>query len=123
MEVDEIQPLTREGLERLLSDRRTRPRKGPVHGRRQSARWSFPSTVELWVQKDEHGEEHMLAVSVNLSETGVGIQMDEPLEKGMEVGIAVHEPEMTFHGRAIVRHCTPTGSGPFLVGLQFQFGA
>ena len=53
---------------------------------------------------------------------GIGIRADEALTPGVQLGIAVHEPEASFHGRAVVRHCTDTGQGYHIVGLEFLFG-
>jgi hypothetical protein len=39
----------------------------------------------------------------------------------MELAIAIHEPEVSFHGRAAVRHCTEVEDG-YYVGMQFLFG-
>ena len=83
-------------------------------------RWPFPGTVELWIPEGDGTERYELATSLNLSLVGVGIRCDESLESGVELAIAIHEPEVSFHGRAVVRHCTEMESD-FLVGLEFLF--
>lgn len=115
----EICPLSQPAIAELLHQRLDRG----VHGRdcrRLAPRWSFPGTVELWIPR-QNGEEHTLATSINLSATGIGIRADEPLRPGLELGIAVHEPEVSFHGRAIVRHCTQCPPGYYIAGLEFLF--
>jgi len=120
MDVSEICPLTQAAVARLLTERMA------LHGadfdacRRRALRWSFPGTVELWIP-GPGGEEYELATSVNLSTTGVGVQLDRMLASGTEVGIAIHEPEVSFHGRAVVRHCTEAEQGYYLAGLEFVF--
>jgi len=83
-------------------------------------RWPFPGTVELWIPQADGTELYTLATSMNLSLQGIGIRCEEPLAPGLELGIAVHEPEVSFHGHAIVRHCTEI-QDDYLVGLQFIF--
>ncbi len=113
----EICPLTEEAVADLLASRDTR-RHGRTGDRRKSPRWPFPGTAELWVP-DECGREfYTLATSLNLSIHGVGLRCDDPLPEGLEMGIALHEPEMSLHGRVRVRHCTEV-EGEFLLGVEF----
>lgn len=116
----EICPLTQNALADLLTKRLARQGYASSDCRRSAARWSFPGTVELWIPGPD-GENYGLATSINLSTTGIGIRLDEWIEPGTVVGMAVHEPEMSFHGRAVVRHCTATERGYFLAGLEFLF--
>lgn len=121
METIEIFPLTENAVGDLLSER-----MGMDVGRsgstlRQHPRWPFPGTVELWVPGESGPERHTLATSINLSAHGMGVRCDEELPPGMELEIAIHEPEASFHGRAIIRHCTPLRSGQYIVGMQFHF--
>lgn len=121
MEVSEICPLTREAVRDLLRSRMQA--SADLHGleRRLAARWPFPGAVELWLP-DEAGIEHYcLATCLDLSLKGVGVRCDEPLERGSQIGLAVHQPEVSFHGRATVRHCTQSNQGDYIVGLEFQF--
>lgn len=122
MEAVEICPLSRNTLGKMLADRDacTSERRG--RPRRKAVRWPFPGTVELWIP-DELGLEHYtLATSLDLSLDGVGIRCDEALEHGLELAVAIHEPEASFHGRAAVRHCTEI-EDEYLIGLQFLFKA
>jgi hypothetical protein len=123
MDVTEICPLTQDAVAKLLADRQAKVSDRNHNCRRRAARWTFPGTVELWVPDDTGAEQYSLATSINLSTQGIGIRADEPLKPGLEVGVAIHEPEVSFHGRAVVRHCTETPDETYIVGLQFRFEA
>ncbi len=120
MNTTEVFPLTERGLMKLLRTREAARPAGAARGRRKAARWPFPGVVEMWIPDDSGEPQHTLATSVNLSLNGIGIRCDDPLECGLELDIAFHEPEMSFHGRASVRHCTKIDSD-HLIGLQFVF--
>lgn len=120
METTEICPLTEDAVAELLACRVDEHRNANAKGRRKVTRWPFPATAELWVP-DESGLEHYaLATALNLSLHGVGIRCDEPLAVGLELAMAIHEPEMSLHGRGVVRHCTEIEE-EYLVGLEFLF--
>jgi len=118
-DTDEIVPLTEEAIHALLESRRGVARAGEL-GRRTSQRWAFPSAVEIWLPTEGGGQRHILGVCHDLTAHGVGVRCEEPLPVGSMLPIAVHQPEASFHGRALVRHCTVRGSG-FLVGFEFIF--
>lgn len=120
MDATEICPLTEEAVATLLASRGGDPTAKGGDPRRKVPRWPFPGTVELWVPNEQGQEEHVLATSLNLSIHGVGVQADQRLAPGMTVSIAIHEPEMSFHGRATVRHCTQLEDG-YYMGMQFCF--
>ncbi len=119
----EICPLNQKVLAKLLAERTAVERHTHSNGRRQTIRWPFPGTVELWAPEGSGREWYALATSVNLSVNGIGLRCDEALEPGDELEIAVHEPEMSLHGRGVVRHCTELQSDSYLVGMQFLFDA
>lgn len=121
MEATEFCALGPGSIAKLLAGRQKNLRPTSWHGRRNAPRWPFPSTVELWVPEAGAEDRYCLATSINLSTTGIGLKLDEPISPGVEVAIAVHEPEMSFHGRAVIRHCTDTGHGFSIAGLQFLF--
>ena len=120
MEVTEIYPLTEDAIAKLLADREAGASSSNTRERRKVARWPFPGTVELWIPKENDIERYLLATSLNLSLHGVGIRCDEPLPRGLELDVAIHEPEMSFHGRAVARHCTEI-EDEYLIGLEFLF--
>ncbi|UCE62094.1 MAG: PilZ domain-containing protein [Phycisphaerales bacterium] len=121
MDATEISPLTEEAIAKLLDDRNVRtPSKPYDNGRRQTPRWPFPGTVELWVPGEDGVEEHQLATCLNLSLGGVGMLADIELPVGLELALAIHQPEMSFHGRGAIRHCTAVEPS-FYIGLEFLF--
>jgi len=121
MDATEFCTLEPGSIAKLLSGRQKAVRSGNWHGRRNAPRSYFPSTVELWVPEADGEDRYCLATSINLSTTGIGLKLDDPIAPGTELAIAVHEPEMSFHGRAVVRHCTPTDHGFHIAGLEFLF--
>jgi len=120
MEATEICPLSEEAIAELLEGRNARQPDTKGKARRKVKRWPFPGTVELWIPDQGGLERYALATSLNLALGGVGIRLDESLPEGMELALAVHEPEISFHGRAVVRHCTDMGDD-CLIGLQFIY--
>ncbi len=121
MDATEFRALGPNSIAKLLAGRQKSLKPSMWHGQRNAPRWPFPSTVELWVP-DADGEEHyLLATSINLSTTGIGLKVEEPIAPGTDLALAIHEPEMSFHGRAMVRHCTETDRGFWIAGLQFLF--
>ena len=121
MDTAEICPLTEQAVGELLSKRQSWASRGDANGRRRGLRWPFPGTVELWIPDEEGGERYALATSINLSVDGIGVRADEELRSGLQLAIAIHEPEMSFHGRAVVRHCAETNTGSYIVGLEFVY--
>ncbi len=117
---DEIRPLTEKAVTTLLKKRQEEA-YGKGNCRREVARWPFPGTVELWVAAESGVEDHQLGTCEDLSVQGAGLRSDIALDVGLEMGIAIHEPEVSFHGRAVVRHCTETEEGYFTVGVEFLF--
>ena len=116
----EIRPLSREALKGFLHDRQLTGPDEHAAAQRRAPRWPFAWPVELWVPNDRGHEEYALGTCRNLSVGGVGVSTDGPLSAGQEVPIAIHQPEMSFHGRAVVRHCRKTPGG-YYVGLEFVF--
>lgn len=121
MTVSEFQPLTRGAIAKLIRGRSLEGADTTGHRRRQMPRWPFSGQVEMWLPDGDGGESLLLASCENLSAGGVGVRCDEPMALGLEIPIAVHQPEASFHGRAVVRHCTNLREG-FYVGLEFIFG-
>jgi len=119
MNTAEIMPLTKEAVRDFLLSQAGIESQG-LSERRTTQRWPFPATVELWIKDDSGVEQYALATCVNLSLYGLGILYEDTLLEDEEVGIAIHEPEVSFHGRAIVRHCTSIDEG-YYVGLRFEF--
>jgi len=121
MQTEEIIPITADSVLDLLRERHGFIPEPADGERRQRPRWPFPGTVELWIPDDDGGETYVLARALNLSTMGIGILSDEEeLRVGCKVNIAVHQPEATLFGMAVVRHATQTPDGQ-VVGLQFLY--
>lgn len=116
----EVLPLTKAGVAELLASRANAQTTSSAKGKRRADRWPFPGVVELWTPDENGVQRHMLATSVNLSSHGIGIRCDDLLEPGLVLEIAFHEPELSFHGWATVRHATKIESD-YLIGLEFKF--
>ena len=122
MDATEISPITEEAIADLLSNRANAAGASVESCRRENVRWPFPGAVEMWLPDEDGTERHYLATCSNLSIQGVGLIADCALPVGLEFDLAVHQPEASFHGRGIVRHCTEADVG-FYVGVQFVFDA
>lgn len=120
MDADEIVPLTRDAVRRLLASRSENAPTPGAPGKRLAPRWPFPGAVEIWVPAQNGPEAHVIATLHDLSESGVGVRSDVKLEPGQVHSIAVHQPELSLHGQATVRHCTPRRTG-YHIGMQFNF--
>lgn len=122
MSIDaEIMPLNRGALESLLHGKPLAALDDDERARRASRRWPFQSPVEMWVPEGNGYEHHLLGTCYNLSSTGMGVVSEESLIPGMELNMAVHQPEVTFHGRAVVKHCSVVDVDTFLIGMQFLY--
>lgn len=118
MATSEILPLTTQAIATLLKQRRAGEALKGGGDRRRMPRWPFPGTAELWIPGENGVEYHVVATSLNLSVSGIGVRCDEALKPGLELSVAIHEPEASFHGRAVVRHCTAI-ENEYLMGLEF----
>jgi len=119
MDVAEICPLTEETILNLLKSRGAFAHMHTGSGRRQAERWPFPGTIELWIPDELGFHRHALGTCLDMSLDGAGVRCDDSLPVGLELDIAIHQPEASFHGRALVRHCTSTARGDHMVGLEF----
>ena len=120
MDATEIVPLTKSTVEELLTGREATGTDKSSKGRRTVPRWPFPGTVELWLPNEASVEQLDFATCLDLSSHGLGMLYDDPLPAGLELAVAIHQPEASLHGRAVVRHCTRTDDG-YYIGLQFVF--
>lgn len=102
------------------------PRSGSIplpadHEKRGDERWPFPGTVEVWLPDECYGERHLLATLHNLSTGGLAMRTRRPIPTDTRLSLAIHQPELSCYGHAIVRHCTRAAIG-YLVGVEFIFG-
>ena len=119
--IEEITSLTEKAVATLLAGRKRFTTDRSSKCQRKVVRWPFPGTVQLWLPDDNGSERLLLGTSVNLSVQGIAIRCDEELRLGSKIPIAIHEPELSLQGTAVVRHCTAIDNGTFFVGMQFLF--
>ena len=119
MKVDEFKPLTKSAIRSLLESRHSRRESADGPDKRRLPRWALPGQVEIWVPEQDGSEVHNVGDIRELNEIGVGVQCGLKIEPGQVIFIAIHQPEASFHGKAIVRHCTPHSTG-YHVGLEFE---
>ena len=122
MDADQIVKLTYEAIGELLNARAVNAGPKQPPGMRRSERWPFPGAVEVWLPNECYGEQHMLATLHNMSEHGMAMRSRRPIQTGTKISIAIHEPDLSVYGHAVVRHCTRVQAG-YLVGVEFIFEA
>lgn len=126
MRTDEIVRLTRKRVVGLCKAREEAARAArPEHDvfdgpeKRRRHRWAFKGAVELWPDGGD-GRTVTHGTCMNLSENGIGLSCDEYIAPSTVMEVAVHLPEMTLCGRAVVRYCAEVRK-QFMVGLEFLF--
>ncbi|MBK9168343.1 MAG: PilZ domain-containing protein [Bryobacterales bacterium] len=87
---------------------------------RRAERFARPGCMIRLCWLDQDGMTRMaLAPAINLSESGMAVELPEPVLTGTKVRL--HADRERLWGRASVRHCRPQ-SGRYMVGLQFEEG-
>lgn len=120
MEVEEKEfvALSSDAIHKLIEDRKRADRRGSQRTRRRIARWPFPGPVQVW-SGNEHGEEEQVfGTCRNLNENGIGFYCERAFEPGTKISIAIHQPEATYHGKGVVRHCTKSEE-EYFIGMEF----
>ncbi len=121
MDAENIVRISPEAIQQLIESHTHKAiskQRGP--NVRREERWPFPGTVEVWLPESCYGERHMLATLHNLSQNGLGMRSRRPVPVETKISLAIHQPEMSCYGHAIVRHCTQAHVG-YLVGMEFIF--
>lgn len=119
VKTSEIVPISHRALTRLFRMRGL-DIESEHRGKRRCPRWPFPGAVELWAPGPDGLDVHHLGTCENISLGGVGMRSDQPFALNQELDVAVHQPELSLHGRAKVRHCTRLRDD-YYVGLEFVF--
>ena len=122
MQTQEIVKLTRKRIAEIVKARQDAgklPTEQAHVERRKVARWPFKGAVELWPDGAD-GRSLTHGTCLNISETGMGLSCDEHLNSGQIMEVAVHLPEMTLCGRAIVHYCAEVRS-QYMIGMEFVF--
>lgn len=123
LNVKEFVALTPETINTLLDSRRrpdTEATRG--HESRRATRWPFPGQVQIWLENAAGEEMQIFGTCHNLNEHGIGLSCDQPLPIGAQLPVAIHQPEATYHGDAVVRHCT-LGPEGYFIGMEFAAAA
>ncbi|MGE0481296.1 MAG: PilZ domain-containing protein [Phycisphaerae bacterium] len=120
MDADRIVKMTPQVVADLLDSRRVEAHPKTAPGLRQSERWPFAGTVEVWLPASCYGERHVLATMHNLSRHGLAMRARRPIPTDTKISIAIHEPELSCYGDAYVRHCTTAAAG-YLIGCEFVY--
>ena len=122
MDAEKIVKLSPDSIRELIDSQRQKTISKQTAGQRREERWPFPGTVELWLPDNCYGERHVLATLHNLSPNGLAMRSRRPFDRDTRLSLAIHQPELSCYGHAIVRHCTRAQAG-YLVGLEFSFDA
>jgi hypothetical protein len=120
MDAEKIVKLTPGVISELLDARRVNAHSKHPPGKRREERWPFPGTVEVWLPDECYGERHLLATLHNLSAIGLAMRTRRPIPTETQIALALHQPELTCYGHAMVRHCTRASVG-YLVGVEFHY--
>jgi hypothetical protein len=120
MDADKILKLSPAVLSELLEKRQVNTIAKVPSQRRSEERWPFPGTVEVWLPDQCYGERHLLATLHNLSQSGLAMRTRRVVPTDTRISLAIHQPEMSCYGDALVRHCTRAPVG-YLVGVEFLF--
>lgn len=109
--------LNAETIKNLVESHQDREAPGNTR-RRRLPRWPFPATVQLWAADRAGRETQYFGTCQNLNVHGIGVASERPFDIGRALQIALHQPEATYHGRGVVRHCTSQGQ-EYFVGIEF----
>lgn len=120
MDAERIIKLTPVAISELLDSRTVKSIGKQSPGKRGTERWPFAGTVEIWLPESCYGERHVLATMHNLSIGGLAMRTRTPIPSETRISLAIHEPELSCYGEAVVRHCTPAAVG-YLIGAEFVF--
>ncbi len=120
MDAERIIKLSPAAIEELLASHHVKCESKQPPGQRRSERWPFPGAVEVWLPDDCYGERHILATMHNLSLNGLAMRTRRPVPPDTRISLAIHEPELSCYGHAVIRHCTRAAVG-YLIGVEFVF--
>ncbi|MCL2330022.1 MAG: PilZ domain-containing protein [Phycisphaerae bacterium] len=87
--------------------------------RRHGDRWPFRGAVELWPEGMD-GRSLTHGTCLNIGDSGMGLCCDEYHAPGETMEVAIHLPEMTLCGQAVVRYCSQVRN-QFMVGMEFIY--
>ncbi len=123
MLTNDIVKLTRDRIAELVRSREAPESDYTGNERRRAPRWPFPGAIGLR-PADGGGDETWFGTCRDVSITGVGITCERYFEPGTALEIALHLPEATFCGKAVVRYCVELEADTedeYAMGLEFDF--
>lgn len=120
MDAEQIVKLSPDAISELVRQYQIVAHQNTPPGQRREDRWPFPGTVEVWLPDECYGERHLLATLHNLSSHGLAMRTRRPVPTDTRLSLAIHQPELSCYGHAVVRHCTRAPVG-YLVGVEFVF--
>lgn len=120
MDAEKIVKISCEAIQELIDAQGIASIPKDTSGKRREDRWPFPGTVEVWLPEECYGERHILATLHNLSPNGLGMRCRRSVPVDTKVAIAIHQPQLSCYGHAVVRHCTRAHVG-YMVGMEFVF--
>ncbi len=118
MDAEKIVKISPDVIATLLSIPATQTAAKDEGGRRSENRWPFAGAVEVWLPDSCYGERHMLATLHNLSLHGLAMRTRRPIPQDTQISLAIHQPQLSCYGHAIVRHCARAHVG-YLIGAEF----
>ena len=124
MEVEEKEfvALSSNAILKLVEDRKRADRRASQRTRRRIARWPFPGPVQVWSGEEDGEEEQVFGTCRNLNENGIGFYCERSFEAGTKITVAIHQPEATYQGKGVVRHCTKSDE-EYFIGMEFADSA
>ena len=122
MDAEQIVKMTPETIQTLVDSRCIPAVAKHDGGQRREDRWPFPGTVEVWLPEGSYGEQYVLGTLHNLSPNGLAMRSRRPIANDTKISLAIHEPDLSCYGHAVVRHCTRAQVG-YLIGVEFCFYA
>jgi hypothetical protein len=109
--------LNKKTIAKLMDERRSS--QGKSGGcRRRVPRWPFLAPVQIWADNGAGEELEYSATCHDLNENGIGLYCERSFEVGVRVPLAIHQPEATYHGEGVIRHCAPS-NGEYFLGVEF----
>ena len=120
MDAERIVKLSSDAIEDVLRSRAVASIGKFESDKRRRDRWPFAGTVEVWLPDDCYGERHLLATLHNLSPGGLAMRTRRPIDSDTKISLALHQPDLSCYGHAMVRHCTRAPIG-YLIGVEFIF--
>ncbi len=120
MDAERIVKISPDSIRELIDSHQVKAVPKQANKLRREERWPFPGTVEVWLPEQCYGDRHVLATLHNLSPHGLAMRSRRPMDRDLKIALAIHQPELSCYGNAVIRHCTRAAAG-YLIGIEFIF--